>query len=94
MSTAAIQPRLTFEDILQREPFIAKLFKKIKSIRRTKDFCANDIWYGYSNGFNGIREQIAYLETKYGYAVHGMVTNKLFNALPDCRGNCRCSQLG
>jgi hypothetical protein len=93
VSATSAPARLTFEDILDREPIVADLWSDVKAVRRVKDFCANAVWYGYF-GRTSIRERIAYLETKYGHIVHSMVSSQLFNALPDCKGNCLCSRFG
>lgn len=86
---------LTWSKIIAIEPRLADLFDEIKAIRDDKTrprFCANARWYG-RNWYDSLKERMCRLvgfeaakSALRSADAYDLVYDKLYNALPDCRG--------
>lgn len=92
--------KMTFADLVKREPRLAELEAEIKlharRNRRTRNYCANHHWYGYDDvappGKRGFRGKV-YMLAGWGAALpelrsveaYDMAYDYLYALLPDCR---------
>ncbi len=91
--------RLTWPDLVEREPRLADLRVAAERVRDAGDgsFCANAAWYGYG-GHLGLKPRLVRL-VGWGSnhpdpalrtsAAYDVVYQTLYDLLPDCRG-CGC----
>ena len=94
--------RLTWAELVEREPALGQLEREMRAFRRTPrgdDFCANARWYGYGR-FRGIgykprlvelvgmcaRSDDPALRTSDAY---DLAYRRLYDLLPDCQ-QCAC----
>jgi hypothetical protein len=92
---------LTFQALANREPRLRDLLAEATAHHANREpvFCANAVWYGYPGFEPGFKsrlcrlvghtaEQGGDLRTSEAYDV---AYETIYQALPDCRGRCRCS---
>jgi hypothetical protein len=84
--------------LIAQEPRLLKLYERALSFHRATDprFCANEVWYGYSDVRTGLKERLCMLvgwearkltlRTEEAYDV---AYDAIYEALPDCRA-CGC----
>lgn len=77
---------MTWEQMIELEPELLELYNLAKSIKRTPNFCANQIWYGP----NGLKSRMMQL---VGWDADGVLGTceaydtayrKIYDALPRC----------
>jgi hypothetical protein len=96
-----VDQSLTWNTLVELEPRLPQLYHRAKAIkdhRRTKSFCANQVWYGtaYSGslkdrlcvlvGWERLGSGDPRLKTSEAY---DLAYDKLYDVLPACR-NCAC----
>ncbi len=97
---AVVTNRLTWQDLVAREPRLADLRIAAERARPTADasFCANAVWYGYG-GHLGLKPRLVRL-VGWGAQSHDpvlrscdaydLVYQTLYDLLPDCQ-DCGCA---
>jgi len=93
MDTTTVKVQKEWKEITQREPRLLALYERARATQddKTKEwFCANQIWYRQLKPelvelVGSARTDDAILGTCRAYDV---AYHTVYNALPDCRGNC------
>lgn len=88
--------RLTWDELVAREPRLAELRRRIAAVRAGPDFCANHLWYG-RRGFKAEMAGLVGMHAESDDAALGTAAaydvayHTLYELLPDCRhdGWCR-----
>ncbi len=99
---AAIRAReAAWDRLVDDEPRLAELLAEARTVRDEGGsyFCANEVWYGYGDPRRGFKARLLplvgwerrdgpdLLRTEQAYDVaYGFI----YDALPDCRGECGC----
>jgi len=104
MMSATVAPpkttrRPTWKQLIKAEPELANLLEEAQMIRTEpgRVFCANACWYGHG-GWDGFKPR---LEDLVGWSMKGhpllgtsqawdVAYERIYAALPDCRGDCWC----
>ena len=93
---------ITWDELTALEPRLLALLQEaeaIKDDKRKPSFCANAHWYGYG-GHPGIKPRLLELvgwARPYGSAelrgtrAYDVAYETIYDALPDCRGDCSCA---
>ncbi len=93
--------KITWELLCSLEPRLLDLLAEVRAIKDDKSkpsFCANAVWYG-EFGHPGIKPKLIHLVGWHASGTdrrlrspeaYDLATNTLYNALPDCRGDCFC----
>jgi hypothetical protein len=94
-------PAPTFRALARLEPRLRGLLAEARSYRRDRGpvFCANAVWYGYSDHRPGLKDRLCRLvglQAERGGALassaaYDVAYETIYRALPDCRGRCACS---
>jgi hypothetical protein len=92
---------VTFAQLVQLAPELQVLFDDARSHHSNwgPDFCANAVWYGYPGHKPGIKKRMGQLvgwgapedagELRTS-AAYDVAYETIYQALPDCRGDCSC----
>ena len=88
----------TWRELAKLEPRLTQLYKEIKTIKdEGAGFCANVAWYcDHPRGLGpGMNQLVGWVSKTHNprlrtIAAHGLVYDKLYGALPNCR-NCGCA---
>jgi hypothetical protein len=89
-----------FLELAELQPKLMALYEEAKKHREMKGgvFCANAVWYGYP-GHRGIKPRLIELvgwnqrwhERLGTCEAYDIAYKTIYEALPDCRGECECS---
>jgi hypothetical protein len=95
--------RLTFERLADLEPRLRALLEEARAHHSdpSPDFCANAVFYGYAHVRQGLKARLLKLvgwesgrhDLLGTSAAYDVAYDTIFEALPDCRGNCACTAI-
>src|SRR5690242_5329690 len=95
--------RLTFERLAALEPRLLPLLEEARAHHAdpSPDFCANAVFYGYANPPRGLKARLLKLvgwesgrhDLLGTSAAYDVAYETVYEALPDCRGNCACTAI-
>ena len=110
-ATPAARPtsRLTWGDLIAREPRLARLRREIRALHRQplgENWCAGEAWYGYGawrwSGREGFKRRLSALvgttaerpdPVLRSSKAYDLAYRTLYEALPPCR-ECACARPG
>lgn len=103
LETKALR-RIIFELVADLEPELRTLLEEARSHRtKAKDlFCANAVYYGDGDQAPGLRPRLDKIvgggarkgkahPVLLSWMLYDVVTDMIYEALPDCRGACLCA---
>jgi hypothetical protein len=101
MATATKQ-RTTFNQLVKLEPKLGELLKQAQAVKddgSQEYYCGNAVWFGWDN-YPGFKRSLCALvgwdrlgdgdPVLFSSDSYEVAYKTIYNALPYCRGECRC----